>query len=71
MIRFLVNCAGMGENRLPMKAFLRLSALIDGLNERVGRLTYWLVLIAVLVSAGNAISRYALNMSSNAWLEIQ
>ena len=54
-----------------MTALLRLSRLIDGLNEQVGRLVYWLVLAAVLVSAGNAISRYAFNLSSNAWLEIQ
>ena len=54
-----------------MKALLALSRLIDGLNERVGRLSYWLVLVAVLVSAGNATIRYTFNMSSNAWLEIQ
>jgi len=54
-----------------MKKLLALSRLIDALNERVGRLTYWLVLVAVLVSAGNAIVRYTFNMSSNAWLEIQ
>ena len=30
-----------------------------------------LVLVAVLVSAGNAVIRYTFNMSSNAWLEIQ
>jgi len=50
---------------------LRLSGLIDALNERVGHLSYWLILVAVLVSAGNATMRYAFNMSSNAWLEIQ
>ena len=54
-----------------MKILLRLSALIDALNERVGHLSYWLILLAVLVSAGNASVRYAFNMSSNAWLEIQ
>jgi len=54
-----------------MKLLLRLSGLIDALNERVGHLSYWLILVAVLVSAGNAIIRYAFNMSSNAWLEIQ
>ena len=54
-----------------MKILLALSGLIDGLTERVGKLTYWLILIAVLISAGNAIVRYAFNMSSNAWLEIQ
>ena len=54
-----------------MKSLLSLSRGIDRLNEQVGRLVYWLVLVAVLISAGNAISRYTLNLSSNAWLEIQ
>ncbi|MEK6594051.1 MAG: TRAP transporter small permease subunit [Pseudomonadota bacterium] len=54
-----------------MKVFLALSRLIDALNERVGRVIGWLVLVAVLVSAGNATVRYSLNLSSNAWLEIQ
>jgi len=54
-----------------VKILLTLSRLIDALNEVVGRLTYWLVLVAVLVSAGNATIRYTFNMSSNAWLEIQ
>lgn len=54
-----------------MDGLLRLSAAIDWLNDRVGKAVYWLVLVAVVVSAGNAVSRYALNMSSNAWLEIQ
>jgi TRAP-type mannitol/chloroaromatic compound transport system permease small subunit len=50
---------------------LRFSALIDALTERVGRATYWLILVAVLVSTANAVIRYTFNMSSNAWLEIQ
>jgi TRAP-type mannitol/chloroaromatic compound transport system permease small subunit len=54
-----------------MKGLLALSRAIDALNERIGRLVYWLVLIMVLVSAGNATSRYALSISSNAWLELQ
>ena len=54
-----------------MKLLLGLSRAIDALNEQVGKLTYWLILAAVLISAGNAIVRYSLNMSSNAWLEIQ
>ena len=54
-----------------MKKLLALSRLIDALNDGIGRLTYWLVLVAVLVSAGNAVIRYTFNMSSNAWLEIQ
>jgi TRAP-type mannitol/chloroaromatic compound transport system permease small subunit len=54
-----------------VKTLLRLSGLIDALNERVGHLSYWLILVAVLISTGNAVVRYAFNMSSNAWLEIQ
>jgi TRAP-type mannitol/chloroaromatic compound transport system permease small subunit len=54
-----------------MKGLLALSRAIDALNARVGGLIYWLILAMVLVSAGNAISRYALNLASNAWLELQ
>ncbi len=54
-----------------MKQLLALSRAIDFVNERVGRLMYWGVLIMALVSAGNATSRYALNIASNAWLELQ
>jgi TRAP-type mannitol/chloroaromatic compound transport system permease small subunit len=52
-------------------SLLRISALIDALNERVGKAVYWLVLVAVLLSAGNAIIRKVFNMSSNAFLEAQ
>lgn len=54
-----------------MNALLSLARLIDALTERVGRLVIWLVLVATLISAGNALARYALGESSNAWLEIQ
>ena len=54
-----------------MKLLLGLSRAIDALNERVGHLMYWLILIMVLVSAANASSRYALSIASNAWLELQ
>lgn len=54
-----------------MKVLLKLSGLIDRLNTVVGKAVYWLILAAVLVSSGNAIVRYLLNTSSNAWLEIQ
>jgi TRAP-type mannitol/chloroaromatic compound transport system permease small subunit len=50
---------------------LSLSRLIDRINERVGRGVLWLVLIAVLISAGNAIVRKLFNTSSNALLEVQ
>ena len=54
-----------------MQALLRLSKAIDWLNERVGRAVLWLVLVAVLISAGNALVRKLFDTSSNAWLEIQ
>lgn len=54
-----------------MRGLLALARAIDALNEGVGRITLWLVLAAVLISAGNAAARYGLDMSSNAWLEIQ
>lgn len=54
-----------------MGFLLRISGAIDALSERVGHLVYWAVLAAVVVSAGNAVVRYALDTSSNAWLELQ
>jgi TRAP-type mannitol/chloroaromatic compound transport system permease small subunit len=54
-----------------MNGLLKFSGLIDGLSERVGRAATWLILVVVLISAGNAVSRFALNLSSNAMLEIQ
>lgn len=54
-----------------MKALLILSGWIDRCSERLGHVIYWLVLVAVLISAANAVVRKAFNMSSNAFLEIQ
>lgn len=54
-----------------MNILLRLSRAIDWINEQIGRIILWLVLAAVLISAGNAVIRKAFNISSNAWLEIQ
>jgi TRAP-type mannitol/chloroaromatic compound transport system permease small subunit len=54
-----------------LAALLKLSRWIDSLNEFVGRWLGWLVLAAVLISAGNAAVRKAFDMSSNAFLEIQ
>ncbi|MGA7179520.1 MAG: TRAP transporter small permease subunit [Thiobacillaceae bacterium] len=54
-----------------MNALLALARFIDALNEKVGRLVMWLVLAATLVSSGNALVRYGLKTSSNAWLELQ
>lgn len=54
-----------------MRILLAFSRAVDGLNDHLGRLVYWCVLVMVLVSAANATSRYALNLASNAWLELQ
>ena len=54
-----------------MNALLRFSRLVDILNHKFGLIANWMVLIACLISAGNAFMRYGFNMSSNAWLEIQ
>lgn len=54
-----------------MNALLKLSRLIDALTERIGKSIIWLVLIVTLISSGNAIMRYTINYSSNAFLEIQ
>ncbi len=54
-----------------MNALLSLSKFIDTLNERIAQTVSWALLAAVLICAGNAMVRYLLNTSSNAWLEIQ
>ena len=54
-----------------MRALLSLARTIDTLNERIGRASRWLVLLATLISSGNAVMRYGFDLSSNAWLEIQ
>ena len=54
-----------------MAALLGLARVIDRVNGFVGKSFAWLILVAVLVSAGNAVVRKAFNMSSNAFLEAQ
>lgn len=54
-----------------MNLLLKLSRLIDVMNEKIGRGAMWLILVAVLISAMNAVVRKAFNWSSNGLLEIQ
>lgn len=54
-----------------MDGALGLSRLIDKINDAIGKSVSWLILLAVLVSAVNAVVRKAFNTSSNAWLELQ
>ena len=54
-----------------MGLLLGLSRAIDALTHFAGYHVRWLILVAVLVSAVNAIIRKTFDMSSNAWLELQ
>ena len=54
-----------------MHGLLGLSRVIDAVNRFIGYHIRWLILVAVLVSAVNAIIRKAFDTSSNAWLELQ
>jgi len=52
-------------------ALLAFCRVVDAVNEKLGWLASYAVLAACLISAGNALVRYSLDISSNAWLEIQ
>jgi len=54
-----------------MAALLKLSLAVDWVSERIGWAASVAVLLTALISAGNALVRYSLDISSNAWLEIQ
>ena len=54
-----------------MRPWLGLSSLIDRVNEVIAKTMAWLILVAVLVSATNAVVRKVFSVSSNAWLELQ
>lgn len=66
-----LSTASIFRESFVMSFFLSLSKLIDTVNERIGLSISWALLAAVLICAGNALVRYLLNISSNAWLEIQ
>lgn len=54
-----------------MHSLLKISSLIDALNEKIGEFVSWALLAAVLICTGNAFALYLFKQSSNAWLEIQ
>jgi len=60
-----------GETGNSVRALLKLSGLIDAINVQIGRWFAWAILLAVAVSAINAVVRKTFDMSSNAWLELQ
>lgn len=54
-----------------MRPFLAYSRAVDKISAAFGWVAEWMVLAACAISAGNAVVRYSLNYSSNAWLEVQ
>jgi TRAP-type mannitol/chloroaromatic compound transport system permease small subunit len=54
-----------------MSGWLKFSNTVDWISEKLGTFAAWTVLLAALISAGNAFVRYGLDFSSNGWLEIQ
>ncbi|MBN9408676.1 MAG: TRAP transporter small permease subunit [Burkholderiales bacterium] len=54
-----------------MTGLLRFALGMDRISGALGKLAAWAVLLAALISAGNAVVRYGLDISSNGWLEIQ
>lgn len=54
-----------------MHFLLKFSSVVDWINAKLGVLANACVLLACVVSAGNAMIRYAFDLSSNAWLEVQ
>ena len=54
-----------------MQSLLNVSRGIDAFTRWVGKRLAWLILVAVVVSALNAIVRKSFDTSSNSWLELQ
>ncbi|HEY0327936.1 MAG TPA: TRAP transporter small permease subunit [Rhodopseudomonas sp.] len=54
-----------------MQALLGVSRAIDAFNTLIGRWVSWLIVVAVVISATNAIIRKIFDVSSNSFLELQ
>lgn len=54
-----------------MQALLKLSSGIDAFTRWTGKRLAWLIVVAVIISAVNAIVRKTFDTSSNSWLELQ
>jgi TRAP-type mannitol/chloroaromatic compound transport system permease small subunit len=55
----------------PVTALLKFAFGIDWVSEKLGTFASWTVLLAALISAGNAFIRYGFDLTSNGWIEIQ
>src|SRR3954452_8808552 len=60
------NCGGPS-----LQSLLKISRGIDAFTRWTGKRLAWLIVIAVIVSAVNAIIRKVFDTSSNSWLELQ
>jgi TRAP-type mannitol/chloroaromatic compound transport system permease small subunit len=54
-----------------LQSLLKLSRGIDAVTRWTGKRLAWLILVAVIISAINAVVRKTLDVSSNSWLELQ
>jgi TRAP-type mannitol/chloroaromatic compound transport system permease small subunit len=54
-----------------LQSLLRLSQGIDTFTRWTGKRLAWLILVAIVISAVNAIIRKGFDVSSNSWLELQ
>ena len=54
-----------------MKPLLHFAQMVDWISDKFGALAKWAVFVSCFISAANAVVRYGINYSSNAWLEIQ
>src|SRR5207245_5220286 len=66
-----VKTADANWGGLPLQALLKLSRGIDAFTRWTGKRLAWLILVAVVISAVNAIMRKTFDISSNSWLELQ
>jgi TRAP-type mannitol/chloroaromatic compound transport system permease small subunit len=76
---WISRCAQLARSRrqmrnrggLSLQSLLKLSRGIDAFTKWTGKRLAWLILVAVIVSAVNAIIRKTFDTSSNSWLELQ
>jgi TRAP-type mannitol/chloroaromatic compound transport system permease small subunit len=54
-----------------MHGLLAVSRWIDATTRAIGQSVAWLIVVAAVISAGNAVVRKLFDTSSNAWLEVQ
>src|SRR5256714_11111798 len=66
-----VRTADANWGGLSLQALLKLSRGIDAFTRWTGKRLAWLILVAVVISAVNAILRKTFDISSNSWLELQ